>query len=97
MLNFHRKTTKEERKEENKRISYHFSRSREPKTDASDADLRCEETIMMDKERFGRVRTSLMKHLRVEFGEDVANRALRRINKRRTEGYLNSKNRDNIQ
>ncbi|MGI0047331.1 MAG: hypothetical protein ACREBB_09125 [Nitrosotalea sp.] len=43
---------------------------------------------MKDKELFGRVRTSLMKHLRAEYGNDVADRALRRINKRRTEGYF---------
>ncbi|MEO9277408.1 MAG: hypothetical protein ABI340_06495 [Nitrososphaera sp.] len=43
---------------------------------------------MEDKERFGRVRTSLMKHLRAEYGIDTADRALRRINKRRTEGYF---------
>ncbi len=32
---------------------------------------------MKDKERFGRVRTSLMKHLRTEYGRDVADRALK--------------------
>lgn len=45
---------------------------------------------MKDKELFGRTRTSLMKHLREEFGRDVADRAMRRINKRRIEGYLKS-------
>lgn len=88
MLNFRRKTTEEETKEENERAHHHFSRSNEPKTRSSDADLRCEEAIMRDKEQFGRTRTSLMKHLRAEYGNDVADRALRRINKRRTEGYF---------
>ncbi|MGC1708649.1 MAG: hypothetical protein WA799_02450 [Nitrosotalea sp.] len=60
----------------------------EQKTASNDADLRCEEAIMKDKELFGRTRTSLMKHLRAEYGNDVADRALRRINKRITEGYL---------
>jgi len=53
-------------------------------------ELQCEEAIIKDKERFGRVRTHLMKVLRVEYGDDVANRALGRINKRIQEGYLNS-------
>ena len=51
-------------------------------------DLECEEAIMQDKERFGRVRTSLMKQLRVKYGEDVADRALSRINKRVSKGSL---------
>jgi hypothetical protein len=67
---------------------YHrFSRHNSAKTSASDADLRCEEAIMKDKELFGRTRTSLMKYLRAEYGSNVADRALARINKRRTEGY----------
>ena len=91
MLFFNRKPTEKERKEENERTYQGFSRSNEAKTNTSDADLRCEEAIMKDKERFGRVRTSLMKHLREEYGRDVADRAMRRINKRRSEGYLNRK------
>ncbi|HXV66652.1 MAG TPA: hypothetical protein VD731_05475 [Nitrosopumilaceae archaeon] len=51
-------------------------------------ELDSEEAIMIDKERFGRVRTSLMKQLRTKYGEDVANRALYRINKRISEGSL---------
>ena len=89
MLNIFRKTGENERKEENSRFNRDFSRVNEQKTTSSDADLRCEEAIMKDKERFGRTRTSLMKYLRAEYGNDVADRALRRINKRRTEGYLN--------
>jgi len=53
-------------------------------------ELECEEAIIKDKERFGRVRMSMMKVLRAEHGNDVANRALGRINKRIQEGYLNS-------
>jgi len=52
-------------------------------------ELECEEEIMQDKEDFGRVRTNLMKVLRAKHGDDVANRALSRINKRMQEGYLN--------
>ncbi len=44
--------------------------------------------IMNEKERFGRVRTSMMKHLRSKYGDDVANRALSRINKRVSQGSL---------
>ncbi len=54
------------------------------------AELECEEAIIEDKEEFGRVRTNMMRVLRAEHGEDVANRALSRINKRIQEGYLNS-------
>ena len=53
-------------------------------------ELECEEEIMQDKEDFGRVRTNMMKVLRAKYGDDVANRALSRINKRIQEGYLNS-------
>ena len=91
MLFFNRKTTEKERKEENSTLYRGFSRSNEPKTKSSDADLRCEEAIMMDKEQFGRARNSLMKYLRAEYDNDAADRALRRINKRRTEGYLNTR------
>jgi hypothetical protein len=54
-------------------------------------ELESEEAIMNDKERFGRVRTTLMKQLRVKYGDDVANRALYRINKRISEGSLRIK------
>ncbi len=46
---------------------------------------------MNEKERFGRVRTSMMKKLREEHGEMVANRVLSRINKRFSEGSLRIK------
>jgi hypothetical protein len=53
-----------------------------------EANLISEETIIKDKERFGRVRNSLMKYLRVKYGRRTANRALWRVNKRMLEGYL---------
>ena len=56
-----------------------------------EAELECEDAIMNDKQRFGRVRTSLMKHLREKHGQVIANRALSRINKRVSEGSLNIK------
>ena len=74
---FGRKTSEEERIKEN--IS------------EEEANLLCEEAIMNDKERFERVRTSLMNYLRSKYGRDVADRALYRINKRRSEGYLRKK------
>ena len=49
-------------------------------------ELESEDAIMSDKERFGRVRTILMKQLRAKYGNDIANRALCRINKRISEG-----------
>ena len=54
----------------------------------SDGEIKTEEMIMNEKERFGRVRTSMMKHLRSKYGDDVANRALSRINKRVSQGSL---------
>jgi len=53
-------------------------------------DLECEEAIIKDKERFGRVRASLMEYLRAKNGNKSANRALSRVNKRLQEHYLNS-------
>ena len=50
------------------------------------SELACEDAIISDKQRFGRVRTSLMKHLRLEHGEKIANRTLARINKRASNG-----------
>ena len=55
------------------------------------AELECEDEIMQDKQRFGRVRTNLMKHLRSKYGDVVANRALSRINKRASTGSLRIK------
>jgi hypothetical protein len=55
------------------------------------AELECEEAILLDKQRFGRVRTSLMRHLRAKYGVEIANRALSRINKRSSLGSLKIK------
>ena len=53
-------------------------------------DLECEEAILRDKERFGRVRTSMMEYLRAKHGTDIANRALSRVNKRIQENYFSN-------
>jgi len=74
---FRRKTTEERRIEEN--------------TSEEVGDLECEEAIMRDKERFGRARKTLMSYLRAKYGDDVANRALWRVNRRHTEGYFPNK------
>ena len=55
------------------------------------AELKCEEAIMEDKEEFGRVRNSMMKVLRAQYGHSIANRALSRVNKRTQQGYFESK------
>jgi len=52
------------------------------------SELECEEAIIKDKERFGRVRSSMMKYLRAKYGYDTANRALSRVNKRLQENYF---------
>jgi len=54
-------------------------------------NLACEEAILKDKERFGRVRSSMMEYLRVKYSDEIANRALSRVNKRLQENYFNSK------
>jgi len=51
-------------------------------------NLECEEAILKDKERFGRVRSSLMEYLRAKNGNQSANRALSRVNKRLQENYF---------
>jgi len=53
-------------------------------------NLECEEAILKDKERFGRVRASLMEYLRAKNGNKSANRALSRVNKRLQEHYFDS-------
>ena len=58
----------------------------------SEDELDCEDVIMNEKERFGRVRTSMMKILRQKYGRETADRALSRINKRLSEGSLRIKN-----
>ncbi len=60
----------------------------EEETRTIDGNLDCEEQIMDDIERFGRVRTTLMRSLRQNFGDKTANRALWRVRKRKTNGYL---------
>lgn len=60
------------------------------KEEALQNELECEETIMKDKQRFGRVRTNIMKHLRAKYGDKTANRVLSRINKRASSGSLRS-------
>ena len=46
------------------------------------AELECEESIIGDKKEFGRVRKSLMNMLRAKHGDEIANRALSKVNKR---------------
>jgi len=46
------------------------------------AELYCEDAIIDDKKEFGRVRKSMMNVLRAKYSDDVANRALSRVNKR---------------
>ena len=67
------------------------SSSKEIKESHNGGDLECEEAIMRDKERFGRARTGLMKQLRLQYGEKVADRALLRINKRVSQNSLRIK------
>ncbi len=58
---------------------------------ASEGELNCEEVIMNEKERFGRVRTSMMRTLRKKYGREIADRSLSRINKRLSKSSLRIK------
>ena len=55
------------------------------------AELECEEAIIKDKERYGRVRNSVMKVLRAKNGDKTADRALSRVNKRLQQNYFDNK------
>ena len=52
-------------------------------------ELDCENTIIHEKEQFGRVRNSMMKVLRAKYNDEVANRILNRVNKRMQKGHFN--------
>lgn len=54
----------------------------EKTNDDLDVELECEEKIISDKTRFGRVRSNLMRQLRAKYGPEIANRTLARVNKR---------------
>lgn len=56
-------------------------------------NMNCEETIIKDKQRFGRVRTSTMQLLREQYGITTADRALWRVSARKSRGYFQSNNR----
>jgi len=55
-----------------------------------EANIICEEAIIKDKERFGRVRSSMMEYLRAKHSDEIANRALSRVNKRLQENYFSN-------
>ena len=57
-------------------------------TRVSQGDINCEEAIINDKERFGRVRASMMQRLREQYGKKIADRALWRVSARKSRGYL---------
>lgn len=88
---FNRKPDEYRRIEDNSRFYEGKTSTKDDFARSQQGDLDCEEAIMKDKERFGRVRNSLMKHLRATYGDDTAKRAMWRVNRRRTEGYLKQK------
>ena len=55
------------------------------------AELECEDAIIEDKKEFGRARKSLMNVLRAKYSDEIANRALSRVNKRMQKYHLKSK------
>ncbi len=56
------------------------------------AKLECEEAIIIDKERFGKVRKSMMKALRVKYSNKIADETLNIVNKKIQKGLLVSSN-----
>ena len=52
------------------------------------AELECEEAIIGDKKEYGRVRKSMMNVLRAKYSDEIANRALSRVNKRLQGNYF---------
>ena len=53
-------------------------------------ELECEEAIIAEKNRFTRIRKHFMAYMRAEYGEEIADRTLWRVNRRRSRGYLNN-------
>jgi len=53
------------------------------------AELECEEAIIEDKKEFGRARKNMMNVLRAKYTDEIANRALSRVNKRLQGNYFN--------
>lgn len=45
-------------------------------------ELDCEQSIINEKETFGRLRASMMRYLRTKYGQELTNRIQWRINKR---------------
>lgn len=77
--------------EENRELESQLTKIQQKPTklEQSLAELECEETIIKDKQEFGRVRNSMMRVLRAKYGNDIANRTLNRVNKRIQEGHFN--------
>lgn len=50
-------------------------------------ELECEEAIIVEKNRFGKVRKHFMAYMRAEYGY-IADRTLWRVNKRMSKGYF---------
>jgi len=69
--------------EDNGELEIHSAKLRQ-----SLAELECEEAIIDDKKEFGRVRKSMMNVLRAKYTDEVANRALSRVNKRLQGNYF---------
>ena len=68
---------------ENKTLQEQFNKQQ--------GNVDCEEVIISDKERFGRVRKSTMQLLREQYGSKTADRALWRVSARKSRGYLQEK------
>lgn len=74
--------------EDNKKIEEWFNKNqaeldyKQQRLNKIKENLECEEAILEEKQRFGRVRTSAMSYMRERYGINVADRAMWRINKR---------------
>jgi len=76
----------ETNQEDNGELEIHSAKLRQ-----SLAELECEEAIIGDKKEFGRARKSMMNVLRAKYTDEIANRALSRVNKRLQMNHLRNK------
>ncbi len=73
-------------------VNYRALENYSTKIRQSLAKLECEEAIIIDKVRFGKVRKSMMKILRAKYSDEIADETLNRVNKKIQKGLLVSSN-----
>lgn len=51
-------------------------------------ELDCEQALIEEKQRFGRVRSTMMRYLRTKYGQELTDRIQWRVNKRQNKNKL---------